>query len=167
MILLASEREFPIRQSQLQIHSIVGFDFMYYHTISAPPLQQGNLMSEKPIRVFIVDDQNQVRQGLTILLEEFDDLECIGEARNGQEAVVLVERLQPDVVLMDLMMPVMDGVSATRIIHQKFPHIRVIVLTSSVDPELIQSARDAGAFKCLFKNVTIDTLEQSIREAAA
>ncbi len=102
-----------------------------------------------------------------MVLEEFDDIELVGEAKNGHEAVALVEKHRPDVVLMDLVMPVMDGVSATRIIHQKYPHIQIIALTSSVEPDLIQSVQEAGAFTCIYKNITIDVLEKTIREAVA
>jgi two-component system, NarL family, response regulator LiaR len=126
-----------------------------------------NFMANRTVRILIADDHPQVRRGLSIVLEEFDDFEWVGEAKNGQEAVALVEQLQPDVVLMDLVMPVMDGVSATRIIHQKFPHVQIIALTSSVDPDLIQSILEAGAYTWIFKNITIDALEKTIRAAAA
>ena len=130
-------------------------------------LANHHFAKEGVIRIVIVDDHTLVRQSLAVVLEEFDDFELVGEARNGQEAVALVEKLQPDVVLMDLVMPVMDGVSATRIIHQKYPHIQIIALTSSVDPALIRSAQEAGARQWIYKNITIDTLEKVIRDAAA
>ncbi len=122
-------------------------------------------MQERLIRVLIVDDHPLVRLGLTALLEVCDDLELAGEAKNGKEAVELAEQLQPDVILMDLIMPIMDGVTATRIIRQKLPHIQVVVLTSSIDFELIQKAQDAGAYSYMFKNVTIDMLANTIRAA--
>ncbi len=122
-------------------------------------------MPEKSISVLMVDDHPLVRLGLTALLEVCDDLEVAGEAVNGKEAVDLTEQLQPDVILMDLMMPIMDGIAATRVIHQKSPHIPIIVLTSSMDTDMIQKAHEAGAHSYLFKNVTCDALADTIRAA--
>ncbi len=119
------------------------------------------------IRVLIVDDHPNVRRGLSAVFEVWDDLELVGEAQNGKQAVELAEQLQPDVVLMDLIMPVMDGIVATRIIRQKFPHIQVVVLTSSVETELINQALEAGAHSSVTKTVTIDQLAAAIRAAAA
>ena len=88
-------------------------------------------MSEPgPIRVMIVDDHAMVRTGLATFLEVSDDLELVGQASNGREAVDLCEQFQPDVVLMDLVMPEMDGVTATRIIRERWPQVQVIALTS-------------------------------------
>ncbi len=122
-------------------------------------------MQERMISVLIVDDHPLVRMGLTALLEVCDDLELAGEAKNGREAITLADQLQPDVILMDLLMPIMDGIAATRVIHQNLPHIMIIVLTSTIDFELIQKAQDAGAYSYMFKNVTIDMLANSIRAA--
>ncbi len=119
------------------------------------------------IRVMIVDDHPRVRQGLTVFLELWDDLVFVGEADNGENAIALVEKLHPNVVLMDLVMPVMDGVTATRIIRQKFPDVQVVVLTSTVELDIIQQALDAGAKAYMLKNVTIDTMAQTIRSALA
>jgi len=124
-------------------------------------------MPNKVIKVLIVDDHPRVRQGLAVVLELWDEFELVGEASNGQEAVNLVEKLQPDVVLMDLIMPVMDGVTATRKIRQKFPHVQVIVLTSTIEQEFVDSAIEAGAARSLFKNVTIDTLADAIYGAVS
>jgi NarL family two-component system response regulator LiaR len=115
------------------------------------------------IRVLIADDNRSVRFGLSVVLELYDDIELVGEATNGYEALMLCEELRPDLVLMDLMMPVMDGVTATSLIHQRFPDVRVIVLTSGVEPELINSALNAGAEKFLEKHTDIQALVEAIR----
>ncbi len=119
------------------------------------------------IRVMIVDDHPLVRRGLSVFLELWDDFLLVGEAENGETAVALVDRLQPNVILMDLVMPVMDGVTATRIIRHNFPNVQIVVLTSTVDFEIIQQALDAGATSYMLKNVTIDTMAKTIRSAAA
>ena len=118
-----------------------------------------------PIRVMLVDDHTMVRRGLAAFLQVFDDLELAGEAANGGEAVQLCARLLPDVVLMDLAMPDMDGVTATRIIRQRFPSVQVLALTSFTDEKLIQDALQAGAIGYLLKDVTADELAQAIRAA--
>ena len=123
-------------------------------------------MASNTIRVMIVDDHPQVRRGLAVFLELWDDFLFVGEADNGEKAVALVEKFQPNVILMDLVMPVMDGVTATRIIREKFPNVQVVVLTSTVDLEIIQKALEAGARSYMLKNVTIDTMAQTIRSAA-
>lgn len=123
-------------------------------------------MTSNTIRVMIVDDHPQVRHGLAVFLELWDDFVLVGEAENGEKAVKLVETLRPNVVLMDLVMPVMDGVTATRIIRSNFPDTQVVVLTSTVDHEIIQQALDAGAKSYMLKNVTIDVMANTIRLAA-
>jgi two-component system, NarL family, response regulator LiaR len=123
-------------------------------------------MSSNIIRVMIVDDHPQVRRGLAVFLELWDDLLFVGEAKNGEKAVAMIEQLQPHVILMDLVMPVMDGVTATRIIRKKFPDVQIVILTSTVDLEIIQQAIDAGAKTYMLKNVTIDTMAKTIRSAA-
>ncbi|MEO8609554.1 MAG: response regulator transcription factor [Chloroflexota bacterium] len=123
-------------------------------------------MSEAhPIRVLVVDDHKILRIGLAVFLENYDDMILVGEASNGQEAVDLFEQLQPDIVLMDLRMPVMDGITATSVILHNFPLARIIVLTSSFSPERQQEAVDAGAFRLLRKNISIETLASAIWEA--
>jgi len=125
-------------------------------------------MSESdPIRVLLVDDHAVVRSGLSAFLLAFDDLELVGEAGSGEEAVRLCDRLQPDVVLMDLVMPSMDGAQATRAIREKCPAIQVIALTSFKETELVEGALEAGAIGYLLKNVTADELAKAIREAHA
>lgn len=118
------------------------------------------------IRVMIVDDHPAVRLGLSTFLDLCDDLELIGEAENGQQAVELIERKKPDVVLMDLVMPIMDGVTATHIIHQRYPYVQVIVLTSTVDYDIIDKAIAAGARSYMLKDVSIDTMADAIRSVA-
>jgi NarL family two-component system response regulator LiaR len=119
----------------------------------------------QPIRVIIVDDHDMVRSGLEVFLETCDDLALVGEASSGYEAVRLCTELQPDVVLMDLLMPGMDGVSATRAIRQTNPNIQIIALTSFKDRELVQEALQAGAIGYLLKNISIDELADAIRSA--
>lgn len=125
------------------------------------------MLEAKPIRVLLVDDHAVVRSGLSAFLTIYDDLELAGEARDGAEAVRLCRQLQPDVVLMDLVMPEMDGATATRQIRQMCPRTQVIVLTSFREDELVQGALKAGAIGYLLKNVAADELARAIRAAAA
>lgn len=118
-----------------------------------------------PTRVMIVDDYDMVRSGLAVFLETFDDLLLVGQAANGAEAVRLCAEVQPHVVLMDLVMPKMDGVAATRAIRQAYPEIQVIALTSFDDRELVQGALQAGALGYLLKNASIDELAEAVRNA--
>lgn len=125
-------------------------------------------MSESsPIRVLIVDDHAVVRGGLSKFLQVHKDLELVGEAENGAEAVRLTRQLQPNVVLMDLKMPEMDGVAATREIRSKHPGVRVIVLTSFAEDNMVQGALQAGATGYLLKNVSGAELANAIRAAHA
>jgi len=125
-------------------------------------------MSETaPIRVMLVDDHAVVRSGLSAFLMVFDDLELVGEAENGLQAVQRAVALQPDVILMDLVMPEMDGAAATRLIREANPHIQVIALTSFREDTLVQAALQAGAISYLLKNVSADELAQAIRAAHA
>jgi NarL family two-component system response regulator LiaR len=119
------------------------------------------------IRVMLVDDHTMVRRGLATFLKVYDDLELAGEASSGEEAVQLCEQLHPDVVLMDMVMPDMDGAAATRMIRKKSPSIQVIALTSFKEGILIQSALQAGAIGYLLKDVSADELVQAIRAAHA
>lgn len=119
------------------------------------------------IRVLIVDDHLMVRSGLTALLSAYDDLELAGEASNGAEAVRACARVKPDVVLMDLVMPEMDGATATRLIREQHPQVKVIALTSFKEDGLVQDALKAGAIGYLLKNVTADELANAIRAAHA
>ncbi len=122
-------------------------------------------MDAEVIRVLVVDDYPAIRDSLATFFSVFDELELVGEASNGQEAVDVCARVQPDVVLMDILMPEMNGVAATQIICQRFPTVKVVVLTSTPDDELIQAALEAGAAGYLLKTATIDELANTLREA--
>jgi two-component system, NarL family, response regulator LiaR len=123
-------------------------------------------MSER-IRVLIVDDHAVVRSGLATFLQAFEDFELVGEAGDGVEALALCAQASPHVVLMDLLMPEMDGITATRAIRQRHPGAQVIALTSFQDQERVQAALDAGALGYLLKNVSADDLARAIRSARA
>lgn len=123
--------------------------------------------TQAPIKVLLVDDHGMVRKGLLTFLNNTEDILVIGEARDGWEAVDLCERLQPDVVLMDLIMPEMGGVAATRTIHKRWPLVQVIALTSFQEKQLVQDALQAGAIGYLLKNVSGEELSQAIRSAYA
>jgi len=119
------------------------------------------------IRVLIVDDHAVVRSGLGVFLTVFPDLELIGEAENGDEALVRCGLLMPDVILMDLIMPGTDGVTATRLIKEKYPAVKVIALTSFQEDKLVQGALQAGASGYLMKNISARDLATAIRSAHA
>jgi two-component system, NarL family, response regulator LiaR len=120
---------------------------------------------KQPIRVMLVDDHTMVRRGLATFLKVFDDLELVGEAESGEVAIQLCSQILPDVILMDLMLPGMDGATATRLIRQQFPEIQVVVLTSFKEQELVQNALQAGAIGYLLKDVSADELARAIRGA--
>ncbi|MDY6897740.1 MAG: response regulator transcription factor, partial [Cyanobacteriota bacterium] len=115
------------------------------------------------INVVLVDDQHLIRQGLKTLLELEPDLEIVGEAENGREAVEMVEKFQPDVVLMDIRMPVMDGVAATREIKSRFAQTKILVLTTFDDDEYIKAALQHGAMGYLLKDTPSEELAVAIR----
>ena len=117
------------------------------------------------IKVMIVDDHKVVRSGLSAFLQIYDDFVLVGEASNGKEALEKCSALLPDVVLMDLVMPEMDGAAATKAIREKYPDIQVIILTSFKEDNLIENALQAGAIGYLLKNVTADELASAIRSA--
>jgi DNA-binding NarL/FixJ family response regulator len=117
------------------------------------------------IRVFIADDHNMVRKGLQTLLEEFDDLEVIGEASDGEAALNACRDQCPDVILMDMLMPRMDGITATSKIREVCPKAQVIALTSFSDEANVQAALKAGVIGYLMKNVSGDELASAIRRA--
>src|SRR5438094_4407607 len=121
----------------------------------------------QPIRVLIVDDHGIVREGLRAYLELEPDIHVVGEARDGQEGVRRAQELRPDVVLMDLVMPTMDGVDATARIKQQQPETHVIVLTSFLDDERVVPAIKAGATSYLLKDVAAADLARAIRGARA
>jgi NarL family two-component system response regulator LiaR len=117
------------------------------------------------IRVMLVDDHTMVRKGLATFLKTFDDLELAGEAGNGQAAIQLCGEILPDVVLMDMVMPEMDGASVARIIRQQFPSVQVLALTSFKEGDLVKNALEAGAIGYLLKDVSADELARAIRAA--
>ena len=130
-------------------------------------------MIEEPIRVMIVDDHVMVRRGLAPILKVFDDtsegagrpLQLAGEAENGAVAIQLCGEILPDVVLMDMVMPEMDGATATRAICEKYPQVQVIALTSFKEGDLVKNALEAGAIGYLLKDVSADELVRAIRAA--
>jgi len=119
------------------------------------------------IQVMLVDDHNVVRSGLATFLKAYDDLELVGEAKNGLEALNLCHIKKPDVILMDLMMPEMDGIAATRAILADYPEIKIIAMTSFEEEKLVQGVLAAGAMGYLLKNVTADDLAKAIRDAVS
>lgn len=118
------------------------------------------------IRVLIADDHPLIREGLNSLLERQEDLDVVGVANSGPDAISQAQELEPDVILMDIRMPEIDGVEATRRIRQESPHIRVIILTVYEDDASIFSAIKAGACGYILKDVDTDQLTDSIRRAA-
>jgi NarL family two-component system response regulator LiaR len=119
----------------------------------------------KPIKVMIVDDHPIVRDGLKNMLLAFDDFKLVGEAENGSAALACCRQLPPDVILMDILMPEMDGILAARAIIQEFPQVRIIMLTSYPKDDLIQQSLEAGAIGYILKNTSIDTIAGAIRSA--
>jgi NarL family two-component system response regulator LiaR len=122
------------------------------------------MTESESIRVVIVDDHTVVRSGLGAVLDVSEGIELVGEAGDGEEAVKICERFQPDVVLMDLQMPKMDGVEATRIIHDKWPQIHIIALTSYKEKEYVEGVLKAGATSYLLKNVSAEELVSAINK---
>lgn len=118
-----------------------------------------------PIRVVLVDDHAMVRSGLAAFLLAFDDLKLVGEASSGEEALRLCAEAQPDVILMDLVMPGMHGAAATRAIRQRWPQIQIIALTSFAEEELVKKALEAGAISYLLKDVSPEELADAVRSA--
>ncbi len=121
----------------------------------------------QPIRVMLVDDHLMVRKGLATFLKVFDDLQLVGEAENGADAIQRCGEVLPDVILMDMVMPEMDGATATRAIRQKYPQVQVIALTSFKEGDLVKNALEAGAIAYLLKDVSADDLVRAIRAAHA
>jgi DNA-binding NarL/FixJ family response regulator len=129
-----------------------------YHSKGGKPLV---------IRVLIVDDHSVVREGLRMFLERDPELKVVGEAADGAEAVELAQYLRPDVVLMDLLMPVMDGIAATAAIHNDLPDTEVVALTSVLESDLVIRAVKAGAIGYLLKDTQAAELRKAIKAAAA
>lgn len=123
--------------------------------------------TDSAIRVLIVDDHAVVRSGLSAFLLVYDDLKLVGEAADGDEARRVCEYVRPDVILMDMVMPRMDGATATKAIRERHPNTQVIALTSFKEDELVQRALEAGAIGYLLKNVSGEDLANAIRAAHA
>lgn len=119
------------------------------------------------IQVLLVDDHNVVRSGLATFLRAYEDLKLVGEAKNGVEAIHFCHRVKPDVILMDLKMPEMDGVAATRAILAEYPESKIIAMTSFDEADLVHDVLAAGAIGYLLKNITADELAKAIRDAAS
>jgi DNA-binding NarL/FixJ family response regulator len=115
------------------------------------------------IKILLVDDEILIRRGLKALLKLEESLEIVGEAENGEIAISQIEKLQPDVVLMDVRMPVMDGVAATREINSRFPNVKVLILTTFNDDEYVTQALKYGAAGYLLKDTPSEELAQGIR----
>ena len=121
----------------------------------------------QPIRVMLVDDHTMVRRGLATFLKVYEDMLLVGEAESGEAAVQLCAKVLPDVILMDMFLPAMDGAATTYAIRQRYPQIQVIVLTSFKEGKLIKNALEAGAIGYLLKDVSADDLVRAIRAAHA
>ncbi len=125
------------------------------------------MLCDNPIRVMVVDDHAMTRRGLAAFLRTYSDLEFAGEAASGNAAIESCSQIQPDVVLMDMIMPGIDGASATSIIRENWPKTQVIALTSFQDTAIVQKALQAGAIGFLYKDVSADDLASAIRAACA
>jgi two-component system, NarL family, response regulator LiaR len=121
----------------------------------------------QPIRVMLVDDHAMVRRGLATFIKVFDDLQLAGEAEDGEAAIQLCAEVLPDVILMDMVMPGMDGATATRAIRRQFPQVQIIALTSFKEGKLIRNALEAGAIGYLLKDISADELARAIHAAYA
>lgn len=115
------------------------------------------------IRLLLADDQEMFRQGLASLLSLKSDLAIVGEASNGKEAIALAESLQPDIILMDVRMPICNGVEATKVIHQRFPWIKILVLTTFDNDEYVWQSLEAGALSYLLKSTSSDDVVTALR----
>jgi DNA-binding NarL/FixJ family response regulator len=131
------------------------------------PVRPAEADAPPRIRVLLADDHTVVRRGLRGFFELLDDIEVVGEAEDGRRAVELVEALGPDVVLMDLLMPVMDGIAATAEIKARFPEVEVVALTSFIEEERVTAALEAGATGYLLKDADADDVAVAVRRAHA
>ena len=125
------------------------------------------MTADHRIRVMIVDDHTMMRTGLRYTLRSFDDLELVGETGSGAEAIRLCPQVEPDVILMDMLMPEMNGAEATREIKELYPQIQIIALTSFPEKDLVEQALQAGAIGYLLKNIDAQELAEAIRAAHA
>jgi NarL family two-component system response regulator LiaR len=119
------------------------------------------------IRVMLVDDHTLVRRGLATFLKVYPDLELVGEAEDGESAIHLCAELMPDVLLMDMILPGMDGATATHTIRRQFPSIQVLMLTSFKDAPLVKRTLQAGAIGYILKDISAEDLARAIRAAHA
>lgn len=123
-------------------------------------------MSEnKTIGIILIDDNRRVHQVIAEMISYFDDIELLAHGGNGREAVTLCDQYQPDLVLMDVVMPIMDGVEATRLIRKKHPHIKILALSSFQDHDTVRSMLESGAIGYVLKDSSVDDLENTIRTA--
>jgi DNA-binding NarL/FixJ family response regulator len=120
----------------------------------------------QPFRILIVDDHSHAREGIREILEEYEDFLIIGEAKNGEEAIQLTEKLMPDIILMDIQMPVMDGLEATKRIKLKFPYVKIVMITVSDDITDLFDALKKGAQGYLLKNIQSETWCEHLRAFA-
>ncbi len=123
------------------------------------------MSNPKAISVMIVDDHPVVRTGLSTMLQAFEDLILVSAASSGAEALAKCEQNQPDVILMDMVMPGMDGLETTRVILDRYPEVKIVILTSFAEDEMVEDALEAGAISYLLKNAPIDKLAEAIRSA--
>ncbi|MDX9690907.1 MAG: response regulator transcription factor [Acholeplasmataceae bacterium] len=117
------------------------------------------------IKILLVDDQPIIRNGLKSVIDSIEDMEVVGEANHGREAYILASQKSPDIILMDIRMPIMDGVEATRVIKKDFPHIKIIMLTTFDDDQYIIQAISYGASGYLLKDVEMNQLIDSMRDS--
>ena len=137
------------------------------HTSGEPPEGESAVSEDRAIRVMLVDDHLVVRRGLRGFLELLRDIEVVGEAEDGAKAVALADRLRPDVILMDLLMPVMDGLTAIAEIKKAQPGIEIVAVTSFIEEEKVIAALEAGASGYLLKDAEPDEVANAIRKAHA
>lgn len=122
------------------------------------------MAEKKVIRVIIADDHPLVRHGIKTVFEAYDDIELVAEAENGKEAIEICEQYKPDIVIMDMIMPILDGAEATSQLIKKFPDIKVIALTSFNDKDLIKKSLKAGAISFILKNISGSKLVKTIKD---
>jgi NarL family two-component system response regulator LiaR len=121
------------------------------------------MTTEKPIRVVLADDHSQMHRIVRDILSAISDIKLVGQGANGQEAIALCEQFQPDIVLMDVIMPVMDGIKATKILHERYPDIKILVLSSFQDHESVYAMLRNGAVGYLTKSELAQDLADTIR----
>ncbi len=124
-------------------------------------------MGLEPVKIIIADDHSLFREGLRELISRWEDFKVVGEATNGQEALYLARKLLPDIILMDIHMPILDGVAATHLIHQELPNIRVVMLTMSLEEKNLFEGIKAGAQGYLLKDVHARQLHNYLRGVVA